>query len=99
MKVPHGSSYVVMSDDPKEWASAIRAVRCKDREMRLGEVDVVRGAYAKEYGWKEQCDKLVKRMKIISLEGQLRNKLYCFMCLIRLEECILNRFDISHLLS
>ena len=71
-KVPHGSSCVVMSDEPKDWASAIRAVRHKDREMRLGEFDFVRGAYAKKYSWKEQCDKLVERMKVISLEGQLK---------------------------
>ena len=68
-KVPHGSSCVVESEDPKDWASAIRAVRHKDKEMRLGEFDVVRGAYAKKYSWKEQCDKLVERMKVISLEG------------------------------
>ena len=68
-KVPHGSSCVVTSDDPKDWASAIRAVRDKDREMRLGEFEIVRGAYAKKYSWKEQCDKLVERMKVISLEG------------------------------
>ena len=71
-KVPHGSSCVVESEDPKDWASAIRAVRHKDREMRLGEFDFVRGAYAKKYSWKEQCDKLVERMKIISSEGQLK---------------------------
>ena len=70
-KVPHGSSCVVTSDDPKDWASAIRAVRHKEREVRLGEFDVVRGAYAKRYSWKEQCDKLVERMKVISSEGQL----------------------------
>ena len=68
-KVPHGSSCVVTSDDPKDRASAIRAVRDKDREMRLGEFEIVRGAYAKKYSWKEQCDKLVERMKVISLEG------------------------------
>ena len=71
-KVPHGSSCVVESEDPKDWANGIRAVRHKDREMRLGEFDVVRGAYAKKYSWKEQCDKLVERMKIISSEGQLK---------------------------
>ena len=71
-KVPHGSSCVVTSDDPKDWASAIRAVRHKDREMRLGEFDFVRGAYAKKYSWKEQCDKLVERIKAISSEGQLK---------------------------
>ena len=65
----HGLSCVVTSDDPQEWASAIRSVRDKDREIRLWEFDVVRGAYAKKYSWKEQCDKLVERMKVISLEG------------------------------
>ena len=68
-KVPHGSSCVVTSDDPQEWASAIRSVRDKHREIRLGEFEFVRGAYAKKYCWKEQCDKLVERIKVISLEG------------------------------
>ena len=71
-KVPHGSSCVVESEDPKDWANAIRAVRHKDREMRLGEFEMVRGAYSKKYSWKEQCDKLFERMKIISLAGQLK---------------------------
>ena len=71
-KVPHGSSCVVESEDPKDWANAIRAVRHKDREMRLGEFDFVRGAYAKKYSWKEQCDKLVERIKAISSKGQLK---------------------------
>ena len=71
-KVPHGSSCVVTSDDRRDWASAIRAIRHKDREMRLGEFNVVRGAYAKKYSWKEQCDKLVERIKAISSEGQLK---------------------------
>ena len=68
-KVSYGSSCVVTSDDPKDWANAIRAVRDKDREMRVGQFEVLRGAYAKMYSWKEQCDKLVERMKTISLEG------------------------------
>ena len=70
--VPHGSSCVVTSDNPKDWANAIRAVRHKNKEIRLEEFDVVRGAYAKKYSWKEQCDKLVERMKVISSEGQLK---------------------------
>ena len=81
-KVPYDSSCVVESEDPKDWANAIRAVRSKDREMRLGEFDVLRGAYAKKYSWKEQCDKLVERMKMISLEGQC----YHFICYISLEK-------------
>ena len=70
-KVPSASSYVVESEDPKEWANAIRSVRHKDREMRLGESTVVRRAYAEKYSWDEQCDKFIERMKIITLEGQL----------------------------
>ena len=70
-KVPSASSCVVESEDPKEWASAIKSVRHKDREMRLGESKVVRRAYAEKYSWDEQCDKFIERMKIITLEGQL----------------------------
>ena len=69
-KVPFASSCVIESEDPKEWANAIKAVRHKDREMRLGESKVVRSAYAEKYSWEEQCDKLIERMKIITLEGQ-----------------------------
>ena len=72
-KVPFGLSCVVESEDPKDWANKIRTVRCKDREMRLGEFDVVRGAYAKKYSWKEQCDKLVHKMRAINTsEGQFK---------------------------
>ena len=70
-KVPFGSSCVIESEDPKEWANVVKAVRQKDREMRLGESKVVRRAYAEKYSWEEQCDKLIERMKIITLEGQL----------------------------
>ena len=70
-KVPFGSSCVIESEDPKEWANVVKAVRQKDREMRLGESKVVGRAYAEKYIWEEQCDKLIERMKIITLEGQL----------------------------
>ena len=70
-KVPFASSCVIESDDPKEWANAIKVVRHKDREMRLGESKVVRGVYEEKYSWKEQCDKLVERMRNI-LEGQFK---------------------------
>ena len=63
-KIPYGSSCVVESENPREWANAIKAVRRKDREMRLRESEMVRAAYAKEYSWKEQLDKLVEKMKV-----------------------------------
>ena len=66
MKVPYGFSFVVESEDPRDWARAIKAVRVKDRKMRLKEIEKTREAYAEEYSWKEQCDKLVERMSNIT---------------------------------
>ncbi|XP_068687733.1 uncharacterized protein [Montipora foliosa] len=60
--VPLGSSCVVNSEDPKEWAKAIEIVRKKSRNVRLEETEILRTQYAKKYCWKEQCDELVKMM-------------------------------------
>ena len=69
------SSCVIESENPKEWADAIKAVRHKDREMRLEESNIVRGEYAKKFSWKGQCDKLVERMRNIIQEGQYKKLL------------------------
>ena len=61
-KVAGGSSCVVNSEDPKEWAKAITAVRDKERNVRLEEAKHLCGNYARKYSWEEQCDKLVERM-------------------------------------
>ena len=74
-KVACASSCVIESENPKEWADAIKAVRQKDREMRLEESNIVRGEYAKKFSWKEQCDKLVERMRNIIPEGQYKKLL------------------------
>ena len=71
--VPHGSSCVVESEDPKDWANAIKAVRRKDREMRLKESEIVRVYYALKYSWKKECDKLVEKMSNITLGGKCKN--------------------------
>ena len=60
--VLHGSSCVVESNDPNVWAKAIKAVRQKDRKMRLDEIKIVRDSYASKYNWKNERDKLVERM-------------------------------------
>ena len=61
-KVVGGSSCVVNSEDPKEWAMAIGAVREKDRDVRLEEAKHLCGNYAQKYNWEEQCDRLVEMM-------------------------------------
>ena len=62
-EVPFGSLCVVDSEDPKVWASAISAVRQKDRDVRLRELKHLREKYLEKYSWKKPCCALVKRMK------------------------------------
>ena len=66
-KVICGSNCVVDSEDPKEWARAIKNVRQKDRDLRLEETKLLRRAYAQKFSWQEQCDSLVEKMLNIML--------------------------------
>ena len=60
--LPWGNSFVVDSDDPKEWAKAIAAVRQKGRAQRLQEIQILRGSYEQRYSWEDQCGALVEKM-------------------------------------
>ena len=60
--LPGGESVVVHSYDPKEWAKKIRAVRGKDREERLKEIERLRARYEEKFNWEKQCSDLVERM-------------------------------------
>ena len=63
MKVPNGSHCVVDSEDPKHWASRIKAVREKDRDVRLAESGDLREKYLQKYSWQEPCGVLVEKMQ------------------------------------
>ena len=65
-KVPSGILHVVDSEDPKEWAKAIKIVRQKGREVRLEEANLLREKYALKYNWQKQCDCLVEKMLHLS---------------------------------
>ena len=65
-KVPFASSCVIESEDPRDWAKAIKAVREKDRNLRLLEIEIIREQYAKMYSWQDHCNRLVERMLVIS---------------------------------
>ena len=81
-KVPYGSNWVVASEDPKDWANAIKAVCEKNRELRLRESNILRREYAKMYSWKEQCHELVKKMKERITPGRgclIINRVHCFL--------------------
>ena len=61
-KVPSGTHHVVDSEDPIEWAKAIKIVRQKGREVRLEEANFLREKFAAKYSWQKQCGDLVKKM-------------------------------------
>ena len=65
-KIPFASNCVVQSDDPKDWANVIKAIRGKDRKLRLKEAKILHGEYAEMYSWQDHCNRLVERMLAIS---------------------------------
>ena len=61
-EVPNGSHCIVDSEDPADWAIAIKAVRNKKRSVRLAEAKILHGSYLQKFNWEEPCDFLVKKM-------------------------------------
>ena len=57
-----GKSFVIDSDDPKEWAKAIDAIRQKPRIQRLEEIRRLREVYEEKFSWKRQCRLLVEKI-------------------------------------
>ena len=60
--LPLGKSFVVESEDPREWAKAIAGVRQKERSDRLQGIKQLRSSYAEKFSWEKQCDILVEKM-------------------------------------
>ena len=61
-KVPSGSQCIVDSEDPAEWARAIKAVRYKERNVRLAEARILRENYLQQFSWEKPCNSLVEKM-------------------------------------
>ena len=61
-EVPNGSQCIVDSQDPADWARAIKVVRNKKRNVRLREAKILRGNYLQQFSWEEHCDFLVTKM-------------------------------------
>ena len=61
-EVPNGSHCIVDSEDPADWARAIKAVRDKKRKVRLAEAKILRENYLQQFSWEEPCNFLVKKM-------------------------------------
>ena len=60
--VPFGSSFVVTSEDPADWALAIKRSFAKDEKIRLAEVEALRDSYGKKYNWAEPMQHLICKM-------------------------------------
>ena len=61
-KVPIGSQCIVDSEDPAEWARAIKAVRYKERNVQLAEARILRENYLQQFSWEKPCNSLVEKM-------------------------------------
>ncbi|PFX13054.1 NLR family CARD domain-containing protein 4 [Stylophora pistillata] len=61
-EVPFGSVCVIDSEDPKDWAKEIKAVRQKKRSKRLAETKLLCEKYLEMYSWEEPIRSLVERM-------------------------------------
>ena len=75
---PFGSSYVVDTDEPAEWTSAIKKLWAKDRKSRLEEAEVLRYSYGGKYNWAKQINDLVDKM-ISWVQGKNNNFLFSFL--------------------
>lgn len=64
--VQNGLSCIVDSEDPRQWAEAIKKVRQKSREIRLRECEELRRHYDEKYSWRKQCAKLVDMMLAVA---------------------------------
>ena len=61
-EIPSGSSWIVESEDPVQWAEAIKGVREKGRKEALKECQELWTRYAEKYSWEKQCNDLVEMM-------------------------------------
>ena len=61
-EVTYGSQCIVNSEDPAAWASAIKAVHDKKRNVRLEEAKSLRENYLQKFSWEEPCNFLVEKM-------------------------------------
>ena len=72
--LPSGKSFVVESENPREWAKAIAGVRLKERSDRLQDIQQLRSSYKEKFSWEKQCDTLMKKMwEIVHGENVLNN--------------------------
>ena len=78
--LPQGHSFVMDSEDPKDWAKEIASVRQKERAKRLQDIQSLRTSYEERYNWEKQCTSLIEKLWSLT-KGEL--SLYLFYRLLR----------------
>ena len=78
--LPQGHSFVMDSEDPKDWAKKIASVRQKERAKRLQDIQSLRTSYEERYNWEKQCTSLIEKLWSLT-KGEL--SLYLFYRLLR----------------
>ena len=89
-KVPFGSSFVIDSEDPEAWASAIKEIWNKDRQGRLDEAETLRTSYGKKYNWAKQSRDLLDKMICI-----VHGMMFQFRCIYTLN-CLKRKVGMKH---
>ena len=64
-EIPRGSAFIMDSEDPEDWAEAIKATRQKGNEGAFQECQELRALYAEKYNWQTQCVELFSMMKFL----------------------------------
>ena len=76
-KVPRGESFVVDSEDPQVWATAIKEMLKKERLNRLEEAKALRTSYDNKYSWVKQRKDLFDKM------ASLIHSMYSIICFFK----------------
>ena len=64
-EIPSGSAFIVDSEDPEDWAEAIKAIRQKGSDKAFQECQELRACYAAKYKWEKQSEELLTTMKLL----------------------------------
>lgn len=83
--VPFGESFVLDSEDPKDWAARISSMWNKGRQKRLEEAEILRGVYGKKYQWQKQVKTILDKMTNLYLGKSYKPLLFvcCMHCLVQ----------------
>ena len=79
-KNPIASSCIVHSDDGKDWAAAIQAVKKKPRSRRLQDVQRLKACFKKTFDWPGQCNSLAQEVLVLGRRGKKFNKEITTIC-------------------